>query len=337
MKYLFDAIEDRMNEFPALMLKGRKLYVGFESANVNAVKPYTELNARLRNRLDTFTSDVEVWDLAFRFHSDDVRTIDAHDWIDGMTEALKDADIESGVFQTAGCRMTGATVPNLTDGLFDASIGFELTIQREQGLPIPGDAGTGIVPATLTLSPTKDTHIGGDISPIDANYGSSTSLILGRESAVQLPGYAPNRVLMHFDLSTVPDGAAITVATLDLYQFSNVLTPLAKVYRITQTGWVELSANWAKYDGVNNWATAGGDFDLTVPTPVDWQVNAADGTVSIDVLAHAVDAYANRGKQLHILLKLANDITSTIEVGYYNSQNFNSVPARRPLLSVSYA
>ena len=76
MKHLFDAIEDRLNEFPQLMLKGRKLYVGFEEADVNAVRPYTELNAVLADRLDTFESDIEVWDLAFRFHADDIRTLD---------------------------------------------------------------------------------------------------------------------------------------------------------------------------------------------------------------------------------------------------------------------
>jgi hypothetical protein len=329
MKYLFDAVEDRMNEFPVLKLKGRKLYVGFEESNVNAVKPYTELNARLRDRLDTFTSDVEVWDLAFRFHSDDVRTIDAHDWVDEMTAAFKDADIESGVFQTAGCRMTGATVPNLTNGLFDASVGFELTIQREQGLPIPGDAGTGIVPATLTFGATKDAYIQGG-NPT-TNTGSSTVLRVGNNAG----SINENRTLFHFDLTVIPDGATLTLASLILRQSTNAGAPAAKVYRLTQTAWTENGCTYNRYDGVNNWITAGGDFDLTTPAPVDWSVDAND-VKSINVLGHAQDAYANRSKQLHMLLKITNE-TAAIEYGQYVSRDYTVIPSYQPQLSVSYA
>jgi hypothetical protein len=191
------------------------------------------------------------------------------------------------------------------------------------------------------LAPSKDTHIGGDISPIDPNFGSTITLILGRESVLQLPGYAPNRVLFHFDLTAIPAGATITLANLILTRSSNTGTPAAKVHRIGTTGggatpaWTELGVNWAKYDGTTNWATAGGDFDLTTPPPADWSVDA-NPTETINVLGHAQDAYTNRSKHLHMLLKLANDITSNIEVGYYYSQDYNSVPTRRPKLTYAY-
>jgi nucleoside-specific outer membrane channel protein Tsx len=186
-----------------------------------------------------------------------------------------------------------------------------------------------------------DCHIGGDISPIDVNH-NSTSILVGRESAVQLQSYAPNRGLLYFDLSTIPVNATITAATLQLYQFGHLNAPAAKIYRIGQTGgvatpaWGESTATWAKYNGVTNWATAGGDFDLTTPTPVDFAVSGTNGFVSFNVRAHAQDAYANRSKQLHMFLKLASDITANIEYAKYYSRDFTSDTSRRPKLTVSW-
>lgn len=136
MKYLFQAIEARFNANSMLRLKGRKLYEGFEDARVNVTKPYTELNAEMVERLDTFGSDIEVWDLHFRYHAKDIRTGAADDWVDAMTDAFKDSDIKSGRFQTAGCNMVTASVPKLKDGLFDATIDFQLIFQRRINLPL---------------------------------------------------------------------------------------------------------------------------------------------------------------------------------------------------------
>jgi hypothetical protein len=330
MKYLFDAIEDRMNEFRALTLKGRKLYVGFESADVSAVKPYTELNAKLRDRLDTFTSDVEVWDLGFRFHSDDMRTIDAHDWVDGMTAAFKDADIESGVFQTAGCRMTGATVPNLTNGLFDASIGFELTIQREQGLPIPGDAGTGIAPATLTFGAAKDVHLRD--TPGTTNHDAG-NLKIG--VGVNVAGVV-DRTLLHFALTGVPVGATVTSASLILTGLNPTAGPAAaKVRRLTQTAWVENQATWNVYATGLSWAAVGGD--ATDVGEVDWTLPTGSGEFTLTGLAALCqDALDSRSGQLHILLRNVDENTNGRNITFRDSE-YNPVPGQRPSLSVSYA
>jgi hypothetical protein len=195
------------------------------------------------------------------------------------------------------------------------------------------------------LAPTKDTFIGGDISPIDANYGSEVFLYVGRQSVQQLPGNAPNRALFHFDLTVIPAGATITLANLVLTRNANSGTPAAKVYRVVQTAWTEgnssfgSGANWAKYDGSTNWGTAGcshdgNDYSSTTPAPVDWSIDA-NPTVTINVLAHATAAFAGT-KQMHLLLKLANDLTSNIEYGLYHSLNYNTIPGNRPKLVYVY-
>jgi hypothetical protein len=136
MKYLFQAIEARFNANPTLRLKGRKLFEGFDEARVNVVKPYTEVNAAMVQRLDTFGSDVETWELNFRFHAQDLKTGAADDWIDAMTDAFKDANIKAGQFQCAGTVMLGASVPKLNNGVFDATVRFRIIFQRTVNLPL---------------------------------------------------------------------------------------------------------------------------------------------------------------------------------------------------------
>lgn len=136
MKYLFQALEARFNAFPVLKLKGRKLYEGFEDARVNVVKPYTEVNASMVERLDTFTTDIETWELNFRFHAQDLKTAAADDWIEAMTDAFKDADVRAGAFQCAGTQMLGAAIPRLTNGVFDATARFRAIFQRHVNLPL---------------------------------------------------------------------------------------------------------------------------------------------------------------------------------------------------------
>jgi hypothetical protein len=190
---------------------------------------------------------------------------------------------------------------------------------------------------TVDFAASADNHIGGDISPIDSNRGSATSLFVGRESVVQLPGYAPHRTLLHFNMNILPASATLTAATLQLYQFSHINgTPEARIYRITQSAWTELGSNWDKYDGVTGWTTDGGDFDLTTPAPISWFIQATNGSFGINVLGHAQDAYTNRSKQLHMLLKLLDDLVVDNEVGYYYSRDYTTVPSRQPKLTVTY-
>jgi hypothetical protein len=136
MKYLFQAIEARFNAFPVLKLKGRKLFEGFDTARVNVVKPYTEVNASMVGRLDTFESDVETWELNFRFHAQDLQSGATDDWLDALTDAFKDADVTAGQFQCAGTQMLGAFIPRLTNGVFDATARFRLIFQRRVNLPL---------------------------------------------------------------------------------------------------------------------------------------------------------------------------------------------------------
>lgn len=96
--------------------------------------------------------------------------------------------------------------------------------------------------------------------------GTNTSLYIG-EANTDADGNQ-NMILVKFDFSSIPAGAVINSATLYLTQIaeesSNNRT--AVVYRCLRN-WTESGATYNKYDGVNNWGTAGArattDIDTT--------------------------------------------------------------------------
>jgi hypothetical protein len=341
VKYLFDAIEARFEDYPALVLRGRQLYVGFEEVPVNATKPYTELNARLVERLDTFASDIEVWDLDFRYHADALRTVDGDDWIDGMTTVFKDADIKSGVFTTAGCRMTRAEAPMLTDGLYDATIQFQLIVQRKQELPLGvsvPEVPTGAT--TVVFALTKDLRI--ESGSPSTNFNEDW-LHAGRSSG------SARRFLLHYDLSSIPAGSTVSSATLDGVSTLE-LTPTApaKVKRLTTTTWGETTATWNTSDGVTAWSPANSASPQTGPyTEVDAvAVNLPRGGLvaptafpfSIPGLAAlAQDAIDNRAGQLHLIVMTNNDSTPSAHAEFYDREEIVTVGALPFSLTVVYA
>ena len=94
------------------------------------------------------------------------------------------------------------------------------------------------------------------------NHGVSTAIRVKTDD---------RRALLSFDLSTIPVGASITSAILELYLETNATGTDVPVHRVTRS-WVEGTgdgaasddgATWSTYDGVNPWATAGGDYDAT--------------------------------------------------------------------------
>lgn len=133
---LFRSLESRFNGNPTLLRLGRKLFEGFEDQRVNATRPYVEVNPNLPDRADTFDSDVEVWNLPFRYHAKDLRTTAATDWIEAMENVYRDANLFSPFFSTCGCRMMEAAVPSLANGIYEAAVRFQLTLQRTANVPL---------------------------------------------------------------------------------------------------------------------------------------------------------------------------------------------------------
>jgi hypothetical protein len=187
---------------------------------------------------------------------------------------------------------------------------------------------------TTEIGPTKDVHVQGDLIGDDINF-NGTGLNVGTDGTVSPK--RPYRTLLHYDLSNLPSTATIIAASLILTRFDGQGTGIAaKIYRLTQTNWTEAGCTWNKYDGTTDWTTPGGDYDLTTPTPIDWSIVSSEVT-TISVLAHAVDAWTVRLKQMHIILKQDVETGSVLEFGrYHDKESVVASEANQVRLSITY-
>ena len=110
----------------------------------------------------------------------------------------------------------------------------------------------------------KDAHMRSGSA--DRNYGVTTTM--------DITSNGNRRSLIEFNLSSLPPNVVIDSAYLRLFVTSKGTgSPTVDIYGITQP-WAEGTKNgqnvpadgatWDTYDGTNNWATAGGDFDSSI-------------------------------------------------------------------------
>jgi hypothetical protein len=110
---------------------------------------------------------------------------------------------------------------------------------------------------TLTITGTTDTQDTDiDVTNATTNYGTQTALSAG-ESIVPFDGVR-KRILIKFSLAAIPAGSVINSAVLSLYIDSDLASNARdiNVYRLLRA-WTEAGATWNKYDGTNDWGTAG--------------------------------------------------------------------------------
>ena len=89
----------------------------------------------------------------------------------------------------------------------------------------------------------------------DTNFGTLTIGYIGEDF---VDTGEVNRLLIKWDLSTIPANAVVNSAILSLYvtadRSSNART--LRAYRVLRA-WTEEGSTWNKYDGSNAWGTAG--------------------------------------------------------------------------------
>ena len=181
--------------------------------------------------------------------------------------------------------------------------------------------------AVAQLTAVQDTYIRS--AGTTSNYGNSTSLVVDRSGG----SLGNQRALLQFDLSTIPVGATITGATLQMQATQNSGAFNVNVYRVTES-WVEGSsnggagqANWNNRAPGQAWASAGGTVDSA--TIHGTSSTAATGPHSWDlttlVRGWQLGTFANYG------LMLASPQTGTTTVTYDSSEG--TTP---PRLRVTY-
>lgn len=180
---------------------------------------------------------------------------------------------------------------------------------------------------------SADTYLGDDAPT--TNHGTEVAVYGGEWNG----GAQVTRGLFKFDISSVPAAVIVQSATLSLWTVVDYATN-TRTYRIFRQlrAWTEAGATWNKYDGTNNWATAGGfgatdceqtDIgsvsianDTAVDTEIQWALTASAITEMVS------GAFTNNGFFVKADTE-ANDMW-----GFYSSEH--ETTAQRPKLVIEY-
>lgn len=188
-----------------------------------------------------------------------------------------------------------------------------------------------LLAAAATFFPVADTTISPEGKALAD--GGSTTMIVGHLNP--LTEDVPVRGLLRFDLSSLPSGAVVTSATVQL-RMTAASDPSAHthlLHRLTRA-WTETSADWGQ-TGTEFWDNSGGDYEtaadasLPMTGPAAYLFNSSAGLVNT-VQLWATNPAANFGWVLR----------SAVEGDGRNARRFatreNTTPANRPQLVVAY-
>jgi hypothetical protein len=142
------------------------------------------------------------------------------------------------------------------------------------------------------------------------------------------------RTLMHFDLGSIPTGAVVTSAILDIYENVVVNPTTGRIHRLTRPAWSETAATWLHWATGSAWTTVGGDYDLS--GYAEWTTGpTGHKLISVTSLAQeAVADLTDHIKQLHLLFKVADE---TVPIKYITTvQRDSSEADKRPKLTIAY-
>jgi len=186
--------------------------------------------------------------------------------------------------------------------------------------------------ALITLPPfvfsaNKDSYM--YLSSPNSNFGTSSLVDVGM--IIADPTVA-RRGVVHFNMDDIPANATVITAILDMYSPTDMGVPPhpAHVYRFTNGIWVETTITWNSDNG---------SFTTTDPVGVAWNTYDAGGIFgappsNIDIATLAQDAYDNRSKQLHILLKV-DDESGAVQNGQHLRSKEGTPDEERPKLTVT--
>lgn len=185
----------------------------------------------------------------------------------------------------------------------------------------------------VTKQPSDADNCLNETAP-NQNYGTLTYIMLGSYENLRRRG------IDKFDFSAdIPAGATINSATFSLYYYGNYVDPVGRTYwayKLTRTDWTELGSTWNKYDGTNNWTTAGGDYVTSDPAGGSAVVPATFGWMNWDVQAIVQDAVDNVGRVAHFLIRDETEGAGANFISYFYSKEYTTDTSLRPKLYIDY-
>lgn len=184
----------------------------------------------------------------------------------------------------------------------------------------------------VTLRPDdtsgKDTWLSQD-GPT-ANDGAGSTM-----DAIKTGGSTFRRILVEFDLSSIPVDAVIVSADLELTARISYTGVDVGVYRITAP-WLEDQATWNIASTGNPWSSAGGDYQSGAVTVVN-PGSVTDGSLVVFDVTSLVQSWVDGSVSNYgFLLKLTDEAASAPDRGLPSHSSGASTSGYRPALVVDY-
>ena len=201
--------------------------------------------------------------------------------------------------------LKNAFVMSILLGVFIAQIAFIPLVNAQEG--------------QVTINPTDDTYT--DSYNPDSNYGGQDTLEISRYEIYEI---YEEIVWLKFNLSDVPDGAVVDVATLELYCIIAFETYNVYAHSCSDNSWTELTLTYSNMPSFN--ATS---MDSTVvSTSTEWY-----SWNVIDAVRKAVDGIHGGPDVVTIVLLETSVRSSSAGVSFYS----NSSMLFPPKLTVHWA
>lgn len=182
-----------------------------------------------------------------------------------------------------------------------------------------------------TLLPDKDAYIEG-VSFATTNYGTNPEWYY---NVIYISG-AKSLVYRQLATWTIPSeiaSAEINKALLTWTATPNPSSGVAcSIYRVTQA-WTEAGVTWNKYNGVTNWAAAGGDY-AEWATALDFTSSTASCRMEIDVTVQVKAAIDSYSRLFDILIRLDGESPGASKGDTGNSKEGTLVISRPYLIIV---
>lgn len=187
--------------------------------------------------------------------------------------------------------------------------------------------------SSTTLIASADTYLQQGSPTI--NHGTEVFLAVGFYPADDI-----QRSLVQFDLSTIPAGATIESATLDLTLDGNFTTVAYTTY-IYQVlvPWTELGATWDTEDGTTAWNSPGcGGIGTDRKSVASGSVGvdaSTVGIVSIPLSVSDIQSWVDGSLTNNGIIIVASDETDQTMIRWDSTQN--GIQANDPSLVVTYS
>jgi hypothetical protein len=173
-----------------------------------------------------------------------------------------------------------------------------------------------------------------------ANYGAATFLCVGNDRANS------ERVLIHFDLSSVAAGSSVTGCALT-FAVSQVTAPTSgQIQRVRRNDWSEMGSSWAVFRSGLAWTAPGASSPLTdvdATSAVPFSPPAAVGPYTFpSIQALCEDAVQNRGGNLDLLIRQDVDqggacTGACVPHEFCSGSSDQATATARPRLVLTYA